>query len=617
MLPQKIDRYEIKAELGRGGMAAVYKAIDPRFKREVAIKILPAAFMHDAMFRARFEREAQTIASLEFPGIVPVYDYGDENGQTYLVMRYMPGGSLADLLKQGPLPIDEVKRIFERLTSALDYVHSKGIIHRDLKPANILFDLHGNAYLSDFGIVHLADASIALTGDALIGTPSYMSPEQARGDGDIDHRSDIYALGAILFEMLSGRLPYEATTPMGIAMKHLIEPVPRILAVKADLPAACEDLIARAMAKERDKRFQTASEMAHALEAIAVQAGASPSKTLTPAAAPEVIPATSKPARPVTPPPSQPSAGGRPITPLPVPTLPPQPAAPARLATPLPVPAPPSQPGGTPAPARPASSPAIARPQKKKIPWTVWTLGGAAILAIILCIASAVGGGLWVAFNPSATPEPTTAVNLAASPTPPSGDANPVLTTSTAPPLGGVIFQDDFSDPQSGWSTYQGIDGLMNYEAGSYHILVDVPNTWFWATTEVKLADASIEVQAEKVAGPDDNVLGLICRYQDDNNFYLLLISSDGYYGILKRMNGSMTVFGDGMQYSQIIHQGKTSNTLRADCIGNTITLYANGTRLAQATDSTFSEGAPGLIVGTYNTAGTDIVFDNFIISEP
>ncbi len=614
MLPQKIDRYEIKAELGRGGMASVYKAIDPRFKRDVAIKVLPAAFMHEAMFRARFEREAQTIASLEFPGIVPVYDYGDENGQPYLVMRYMPGGSLADLLKQGPLPIDKTNRIFSRLASALDYVHSKGIIHRDLKPANILFDPHGNAYLSDFGIAHLAEASVALTGDALIGTPSYMSPEQARGDGDIDHRSDIYALGAILFEMLTGRLPYEATTPMGIAMKHLIDPVPRILAVKADLPAACEDLIERAMAKERDRRFQTASDMASALEIIAIQADASPSPSMTrtPAADSDGAPAPSAAARPMTPPPSRPAGPARPITPQPS-----QPVSPLRTPTPSPIHAPASQPGSTPAPVRPASSPAIARQQTKKIPWVVWALGGAAILGAVLCVASALGGSLWMALNPSSTPEPTAIVNIPATVTPPSNDTTPMAATSTLPAAGAILFQDDFSNPQSGWSTYQDIDGLMNYEGGSYHILVDVPNAWFWATTEVKLADASIEVQAEKVAGPDDNVLGLICRYQDDQNFYLLVISSDGYYAILKRLNGSTTVFDEGMQYSQVIHQGETVNTLRADCVGNTLTLYANGTRLAQVVDSTFNEGVPGLIVGTFNTAGTDIVFDDFIVSKP
>ncbi|RPI28310.1 MAG: serine/threonine protein kinase, partial [Chloroflexota bacterium] len=262
MMPERIGRYEIKSELGRGGMASVYHAHDPRFKRDVAIKVLPPQFMHDPTFRARFEREAQTIASIEHPAIVPVYDFGEENGIPYLVMRYMPGGSLADLLKNGPLSLTETARIIARLAPALDEIHVRGIIHRDLKPANILFDQYGNACLSDFGIARLSEATTTLTGEAIIGTPSYMSPEQARGDRDIDGRSDIYALGAILFEMLTGKQPYEATTPMGIAMKQITEPVPRIREVRADLPPGCEDLITKAMAKNRDERFRTARDLA-------------------------------------------------------------------------------------------------------------------------------------------------------------------------------------------------------------------------------------------------------------------------------------------------------------------------------------------------------------------
>ncbi len=268
MDPQKIGRYEIKAELGRGGMATVYQAYDPRFEREVAIKVLPREMLHDPQFRVRFEREAKTIAMLEHPAIVPVYDFGEEDGQPYFVMRYMTGGSLSDRLKKGPVSIAEAARLFERLAPALDEAHVKGIIHRDLKPGNILFDQYNEPYISDFGIAKLSEAQTNVTGSAIVGTPAYMSPEQAQGE-TIDGRSDIYGMGIILFEMLTGSQPYQGDTPMSVVVKHITDPVPHILDVKPDLPPATESVIAKAMAKNRDERFPTVKALADALSAVA------------------------------------------------------------------------------------------------------------------------------------------------------------------------------------------------------------------------------------------------------------------------------------------------------------------------------------------------------------
>ncbi|MCB8945574.1 MAG: serine/threonine protein kinase [Ardenticatenaceae bacterium] len=263
MTPETIGRYTIDSEIGRGGMATVYKAHDPRFERTVAIKVLPREFLHDPEFRARFEREARTIAALEHSAIVPVYDYGEQDGQLYLVMRYMPGGSLADRLRQGPMPIDEAAEVIKRIGSALDSAHQQGIIHRDLKPGNILLDQHGDAYLADFGIAHLSSAATALTvSGRLVGTPAYMSPEQVYGDKALDGRSDIYAIGIILYQMLTGEMPYRADTPAKVMMQHVMDPVPNILADKPDLPVACERVIKKALAKERDERYATATDMA-------------------------------------------------------------------------------------------------------------------------------------------------------------------------------------------------------------------------------------------------------------------------------------------------------------------------------------------------------------------
>ncbi|HKZ68919.1 MAG TPA: serine/threonine-protein kinase [Anaerolineales bacterium] len=268
MFPQHIGRYEVKRELGRGGMATVFVAFDPEFERDVAVKVLPREFLHDPHFRARFKREAKIIAALEHPAIVPVYDYGEDDGQPFIVMRLMPGGSLADRLKQGPLTLPEVARIFTRLAGALDEAHRRGIIHRDLKPGNILLDSQGDPYVSDFGMAKLTQGASSFSGSTIMGTPAYMSPEQAKGEHDLDGRSDIYALGAILFEMLTGKLPYDADSPMGIAVKHITEPVPRILDVKPDLPPGCEDVIRQAMAKDRRDRFPTANALVTTLQTL-------------------------------------------------------------------------------------------------------------------------------------------------------------------------------------------------------------------------------------------------------------------------------------------------------------------------------------------------------------
>lgn len=268
MTVTQFGRYSIKREIGRGGMATVFLAYDPRFEREVAIKVLPREYLHNPTFRARFEREAKTIAALDHHAIVPVFDFGEEDGQPYLVMRYMTGGSLEDCLRNEPLTCEEASRIISHLASALDEAHDRGIVHRDLKPGNILFDKQNIPYIADFGIVKLGEQFTSLTGGGIVGTPAYMSPEQARGEPGIDGRSDIYALGAILFQMLTKRLPFEAETPTGQIVKALTEPVPNVLDYKADLPCDCQIVIERAMAKQKQERFTTASEMAEAFEAV-------------------------------------------------------------------------------------------------------------------------------------------------------------------------------------------------------------------------------------------------------------------------------------------------------------------------------------------------------------
>ena len=270
MQPEKIGIYEVKSELGRGGMATVYRAYDPRFEREVAVKVLPHELLHaDPQFRLRFEREAKIIAQLEHSAIVPVYDVGEAEGQPYFVMRYMNGGSLSDRIKASVFSIDEAAKILEVIAPGLDEAHAKGIVHRDIKPSNILFDRRGNPYISDFGIAKLTQGqSGSVTGSAIIGTPAYMAPEQAQGE-EVDGRADIYALGIILFEMLTGKQPYEADTPMAVAIKHITDPVPHIRQSNPKLPEGMETIIQKAMAKKKEDRFSTAVEMTNALRDVA------------------------------------------------------------------------------------------------------------------------------------------------------------------------------------------------------------------------------------------------------------------------------------------------------------------------------------------------------------
>jgi hypothetical protein len=186
------------------------------------------------------------------------------------------------------------------------------------------------------------------------------------------------------------------------------------------------------------------------------------------------------------------------------------------------------------------------------------------------------------------------------------------------PTVEGVLFQDDFSDPDSGWDRVRASTGLTDYADGVYRIFVDEPNTDYWANPGLDFTDVRVEVEATKVGGPDDNDLGLICRYQDTRNFYYGVISSDGFAGIIKVMGGSQSVIsGENLEAVQEIHQGDATNTIRFDCVGEGLTLRVNGTQILSAVDAEWSNGDVGLVAGTYDTPGTDIHFDDFVVRTP
>jgi serine/threonine protein kinase len=264
LIGRNLGKYEIIELLGQGGMATVYKGFQPDIERYVAVKVLPPHPGQDRQFMDRFRLEARTIARLQHPHILPLYDYGADDDILYLVMAYIEGGSLSDRISQGPMPLLEVEKILRQVASAMDYAHRQGIIHRDIKPDNILMDREGHALLADFGIVKIIEGEnrLTMTG-GLVGTPAYMSPEQCQGL-PVMNSADIYSLGVVVYEMITGRQPFVADTPMQVALRHMTDPVPNIGQVIDGLPEALSPVMSRVMAKDPLDRYETATEFATA-----------------------------------------------------------------------------------------------------------------------------------------------------------------------------------------------------------------------------------------------------------------------------------------------------------------------------------------------------------------
>ena len=261
LIGKQLGAYRVEALLGEGGMAAVFTAYQPAMDRHVAIKILPRQMVGDTEFVARFQQEAKVVARLQHPHILPVFDYGEADGFAYLVMPLVMGGTLSGLMHGQPLPLSHIQIIVSQVGDALDYAHSQGVIHRDVKPGNVLLDERGNCLLTDFGLAKIMQGAPGLSGSGgIIGTPTYMSPEQGLGR-PLDSRSDIYSLGVILYEMAVGRPPFSADTQIAIVVKHINEPFPPPRQLNASLPEPVERVILKALAKEPDDRYPTASAM--------------------------------------------------------------------------------------------------------------------------------------------------------------------------------------------------------------------------------------------------------------------------------------------------------------------------------------------------------------------
>lgn len=271
---ENVGAYRILEQLGQGGMATVYKAYHAALDRYVALKVLHPAFHEDQMFTARFQREARVVAKLEHPSIVPVYDYAEHENRPYLVMKYIEGETLKSKLARGPLTAGEINRLVDAVGSALAYAHTQGILHRDIKPSNVLIATDDQMYLADFGLARIAQAGEStLSTDSIMGTPQYISPEQARGDKDLDAGTDIYSFGVMLYEMIVGQVPFSADTPFSIIHDHIYSPLPLPRVVNPDVPESVERVLLKALAKDRQDRYADVAAMMTAFKKAWTEAG--------------------------------------------------------------------------------------------------------------------------------------------------------------------------------------------------------------------------------------------------------------------------------------------------------------------------------------------------------
>jgi serine/threonine-protein kinase len=314
---RNLGPYRLLEQVGGGGMATVYKAYHAAMDRYVAIKVLPPHLARDPNFRARFEREVRTIARLEHRYILPVHDVAENDGIPYLVMRYTDSGDLSSLIAAKQLTIARTIELVAQVAEALAHAHRQGVIHRDVKPANVLIGREGDALLADFGIAKIYEDTLQLTGEGhMVGTPAYMAPEQLQGK-PVDARTDIYALGVVLYQALTGECPFIAETPLAVAMMHIHNPLRPPRQLNPDIPEAIERILLRALAKNPVDRFQSAGEMADALrQSLHERAATPPAPALSPAPSSASTPALT----PVVP---QPAAGdATPATATPPPALP-------------------------------------------------------------------------------------------------------------------------------------------------------------------------------------------------------------------------------------------------------------------------------------------------------
>jgi serine/threonine protein kinase len=560
-----LGSYRIINQVGQGGMATVYKAYQPSMDRNVAIKVLPRQLAESAEFTARFQQEAHIIARLEHPHILPVFDFGESDGVTYFVMRYLDAGTLKTKMEAGPLSWNEIDRFFTQLAEALNYAHGHGIVHRDLKPANALVDEEDNLFLTDFGIAKLLEsASPRLTQtDAIMGTPAYISPEQAKAE-TVNQRSDIYSLGIILYEMVTGSVPFVADTPLAVILKHISDPLPPPSVIKKDIPEPIERVILKALAKEPGDRYATAAEFLSAWKRALEE-----KETVRRAPEPNLAPAS-------------------------------------RAGTPF------GQTQGKPV----APSAVVSRSSGRA---TGWILG----CLIVACLAFSVTGIGILFFNwqGPAFLTPATSTSL---PTSTSAPTQPPPPTETLPPisLGETLLQDDFSQDDTIWGTLTNADSSVEYDGETLRMQIFQQQNWFlWSTPNSETYEnVHIEITATNNDGESTTAFGIMCYQQEaTDSYYYLAMTPGGEYAIAIAKEGEGDIFftnDDQWGDSSLITQNKDTYRVGADCGKGILTLYVDGQVIDSVSDSTYTSGGVGLFIWSGDNVSTaDVTFDDFIVT--
>ena len=613
-----LGRYRLKRRLGRGGMAEVYLATDERMHRDVAIKVVSSSHQE---FAERFSREAEAMGNMHHDHILVAYDYGEQEPWHYLVMPYMPQGTLADLLKDGPLSLEHAGELLQQVASGLQYAHQHGFIHRDIKPSNILLRDDHYAYLAVFGLARVLEGSSDLTQTGtLLGTPEYMAPELA--EGPASQSSDIYALAIVLYQMVSGRVPFRGETAISIFWKHVRDFPQPASQFNPTLTPAVDRVLLRALEKDPARRYATPLALSQAYqEAIvgldempslyATDVIAQPVQNLTPVAPPlepqrVVLPTVQTPSTPRRPHP--------PLTPAPVQQF----DQPTELFTP----------GPTTVANRPY------QPERRRR-GSGRLLGSVLIGLAFLVVVSGLLIFLSVQHNQNSSASATAAVYANATHTVQANQtsqvqqvqatrqaATAVAVTATAHAQAtatGIVATEtaitgstpSLSDSLSNQDDNGWIDdgSVCTFANSSYNVLLSKSNTLQpCISSKLQYADAAFQVDVTLVSAANG---GLIFRASSDSTeFYDFEITNDGKFYFRYRANGAYTSLISDTKSSAVLAQGN-SNTLLVIARGSDFQLFINNTFVGEIHDSTFATGYLGFGAGTLASSQGQALFTN------